>query len=185
MDDIRKLAVLAVGLLVAGCGGGGEAAPNSGDPGQAGTMFGTKMGGLMLLSPTESVQVFGTAAAVQREDQLHLFLIPDKAAQPAFSRAYLSVWVPGTTWSPGVFDATTEDLGAKMEFVTLDGRAYELDLTRDPPVGDLRIDIFSASAAPDGSHSYLTGTLQARLASKMPGQGPVDAAFDIDVPDPQ
>ena len=186
MDHFGKVLVLGFVLSAAGCGGGSDDqnAGSPGDPGQAGTTFGPKMGGLMLLSATESVQVFGTAAAVQKDGRLHLFFIPQKASNPSFSRAYLSVWLPGMAWSPGIIDlATTQDLGARMEFVTLDGRAYELDLSRTPPVGEIRVEILSATPSDDGSHTYLTGALQARLESKTPGQPGIDAAFDINFPD--
>ena len=174
---LRGFLLLAVAgtAVLAGTGCGADAAPPaSGDPGAAGSEYGPKMGGPLALSESEQVLVFGTAAAVTRNGLSHLFMIPHRAATPAFQTAYLSIWFPGD-WSPGTFDGTTDGLHAKMSFTTLDGRTYDLELGDGSPAGRLQLGITQVVRSMDGSHYYLTGKLQAIVSSRN-GRGSSAAA---------
>jgi hypothetical protein len=167
-----------VAMLLGGACGDSDPA-GSADPGRPNTEYGTKMGGPVRLSASETTQVFGTAAAVSRDGRTQLFLIPHMAATPAFQRAYLSIWWPGTSWPNLVTEATT-GVGAKIEFVALDGRAFALDTSTAAPPGALRLEIDRAEPSADGTHQYLTGKLQATLTGAQGAA--VTADFRINVP---
>jgi hypothetical protein len=176
-DRLGLFLAFTAALLTVACGE--NPAASTADPGRAGTEYGPKMGGPVRLSVTEEVQVLGTAAAVSRGGRLHLFMIPFMPDTPAFQRAYLSIWWPGESW-PALVTEATPGLGAKIEFVALDGRTFALDTAAGAPAGSLRLEIGQANPAADGSHHYLTGALKAVLRGAQGAT--VTADFTINVP---
>lgn len=174
----------SVAGFVAGCDAGDTPRAGTVDPGKPGTVYGPKMGGPLTLGAAgETVQVLGTAAAVSRDGTLHLFMIPDTL--PSVSRAYLSVWLPGATWTPQTITGQTEHAGAKIGFLTLDGRDFRLDLEPSAPRDgsrDFELLISRVTISDDGSHYYLTGTLKATLRSTSAGGSSIPLSFTINVP---
>ena len=175
---------LLFSLAAGGCGDGASSGAASGDPGRPGTEYGTKMGGPIVLSDTEQVQVFGTAAVVSRSGLNHFFMIPHTAATPSFKRAYLSIWLPGTTWAAGTLTDQTPEIAVRISLVTLDGREFSLggEAGRPLPAGSFTLTIDRVVAMTDPTTFVPTGRLQARLRGQGAATGEVPLDFQINNP---
>jgi hypothetical protein len=153
-----------------------------GDPGIPGTEYGTKMFGNVSAPPgTPPKGVLGTAAAVDRPDGCHLFMIPDFVTLSYFPRFYLSVVLPQASWTEGIF---RDHLRGRIEVVTLSGHSYKLDLNEAlPGQFELAIERVGFTSTAEGESAYPTGVLRATVPPETGIAGdPIELDFDINIP---
>jgi hypothetical protein len=153
-----------------------------GDPGIPGTVYGPKMGGNVSAPPGTLPQgVLGAAAAVDRPEGCHLFLIPDTSSLANFPRFYLSVVLPQVSWTEGIY---RDQLRGRIEVDTHSGHTYKLDLDEAlPGQFELAVEKVGFGSSPEGDIAYLTGVLRATVPPQAGTAGdPIELDFDINVP---